>query len=132
MDNKTRDQKRIQKLRNEIARLRDAYHTENAPNVTDDVYESLSRELKELLKKHPEINKLNDLNAGENRVAGRPLDKFVKVKHSIRMLSLNDVFSVEELREWGERIKKLAGNRAPSLDFFCEVKFDGLAVSLIY
>ena len=81
---KSNVENRIKKLRNEIARLRNAYHTENAPNVTDDVYDSLTRELKELLKQYPEFK---DENASENRVAGKPLDKFVKVKHKTRMLS---------------------------------------------
>ncbi|MFH1201089.1 MAG: NAD-dependent DNA ligase LigA [bacterium] len=137
---KNESEKRIQKLRNEIARLRNAYHVENAPNATDDVYDSLTRELKELLKKYPE---LDDQNAPENRIAGKPLDKFVKVKHKTRMLSLNDVFSEEELYDWEKRIKKLLPGisqgrslrefpKGPSLNYFCEVKFDGLAVSLIY
>src|SRR3989339_502028 len=130
------------KLRSEIARLRDAYHVKNAPNVTDDVYDSLTRELKTLLQKYPEFN---DLNAPENRVAGKPLDKFIKVKHKVRMLSLNDVFSEEELYDWEKRIKKLLppgktlgvkGSQTPGvgegMNYFCEVKFDGLAVSLIY
>lgn len=121
-------QKRIKKLRDEIARLRAAYHIENSPNVTDDVYESLSRELKELLKQYPEFK---DENASENRVAGKPLDKFVKVKHKHRMLSLNDVFSNEELNDWENRIKKLLSQNT-KFNYFCEVKFDGLAVSLIY
>ncbi len=126
--NKTEAEKRIKKLRNEIARLRDAYHTENAPRVTDDVYDSLTRELKSLLKEYPEFN---DINAGENRVAGKPLDKFVKVEHKTRMLSLNDVFSDTELFDWENRIKKLLPAKT-DFNYFCEVKFDGLAVSLIY
>jgi DNA ligase (NAD+) len=121
-------QKRIQKLRNEIDRLRSAYHITNAPNVTDDVYDSLTRELKELFKKYPEFN---DLNAPENRVAGKPLDKFVKVKHKSRMFSLNDVFSEEELFDWEKRVIKLLPANT-KFNYFCEVKFDGLAVSLIY
>ncbi|MFA6353358.1 MAG: NAD-dependent DNA ligase LigA [Candidatus Paceibacterota bacterium] len=120
--------RRVQKLRAEIARLRNAYHIENAPNVTDDVYDSLSRELRELLKKYPEFE---DINSNENRVAGKPLDKFEKVKHGIRMLSLNDVFSDEELYDWENRIKKLLSANT-KFEYFCEVKFDGLAVSLIY
>lgn len=120
--------RRVKKLRDEIARLRSAYHTENAPGVTDDVYDSLTRELKELLKEHPEFD---DINAPENRVAGKPLDKFVKVKHGNRMLSLNDAFSYEELYDWEKRIKKLLPLNT-KIDYFCEVKFDGLAVSLVY
>ncbi len=120
--------KRIKKLRSEIARLRSAYHIENTPSVTDDVYDSLTRELKDLIEKYPEFR---DENASENRVAGKPLDKFVKVEHQTRMLSLNDAFSYEELYDWEKRIKKLLSQNA-SFDYFCEVKFDGLAVSLIY
>ena len=122
------DQKRIQKLRKEIARLRDLYHTKDSPEVTDEIYDSLNRELRELIKKHPEFE---DLNAPENRIGGKPLDKFVKVKHKIRMLSLNDVFSYEELSEWEQRVKKLLSQNT-EFSYFCEVKFDGLAVSLIY
>lgn len=121
-------EKRINKLRLEIKRLRNLYHIENAPSVTDDVYESLTRELKELLKEYPEFN---DPNSSENRVAGKPLDKFEKVKHKNRMLSLNDVFSREEVIDWDKRIKKLIPNNK-HIEYFCEIKFDGLAVSLIY
>jgi DNA ligase (NAD+) len=119
---------RIKKLRAEIARLREAYHTENKPEVTDDVYDSLSRELKELLAKYPEFS---DPNAKENRVAGKALDKFVKVKHETRMLSLNDVFNFDELKDWDKRVHKLLGANK-KVNYFCEIKFDGLAVSLIY
>ena len=119
---------RIKKLRSEIARLRNEYHVSDNPSVTDDIYDSLNRELRSLISQYPEFN---DPNAPENRVGGRPLEKFVKVKHKIRMTSLNDVFSETELFDWENRIKKLL---PPKQDFkyFCEVKFDGLAVSLIY
>ncbi len=120
--------KRIEKLRREIARLRNAYHVENAPGVTDDVYDSLNRELKELLEEYPEFAVTD---APEDRVAGKPLDKFVKVKHQVRMLSLNDAFSYEDLSDWEKRIKKLLPQNT-KFNYFCEVKFDGLAVSLIY
>jgi DNA ligase (NAD+) len=121
-------EERIEKLRAEITRLREAYHTENAPNVTDDVYDSLTRELKKLLKEYPEFD---IAGAPENRIAGKPLDKFLKVKHKTRMLSLNDAFSEEELFDWEKRIKKLLPGKT-KFNYFCEVKFDGLAVSLIY
>ncbi|MEK7071406.1 MAG: NAD-dependent DNA ligase LigA, partial [Patescibacteria group bacterium] len=134
---KSEAEKRIKKLREEIARLRYAYHVEDAPGVTDDVYDSLTRELKSLLQKFPEFV---DPNAPENRVGGKPLNKFVKVRHSVRMLSLNDVFNEEELADWEKRIKKLLPDlrsdlkNSPRSDlvYFCEIKFDGLAVSLTY
>lgn len=125
---KSEAEKRVKKLRAEIARLRELYHTEDNPEVSDAVYDSLHNELKALTKKYPEFH---DANAPENRVGGKPLEKFVKVEHKTRMLSLNDAFSYEELYDWEERVKKLlpAGKK---FTYFCEVKFDGLAVSLIY
>lgn len=120
--------KRIEKLRREIARLREEYHVYDNPEVTDSVYDSLNNELKVLLKEYPAFI---DPNAPENRVGGRPLPKFMKVKHKNRMLSLNDVFSVEELFDWEKRVQKLLAQNQ-KFQYFCEVKFDGLAVSLIY
>jgi len=67
-----------------------------------------------------------------NRVAGKPLDKFVKVKHASRMLSLNDAFSKQELLDWAKRMEKILGADAKGANYFAEVKLDGLAVSLIY
>ncbi len=124
---------RIAKLRAEIARLRDEYHIKNNPNVTDDVYESLARELKDLENKFPEFKeKENSID----RVAGKALDKFVKVNHTSRMLSLNDAFSKEEVEDWEKRILKLLASpekgRLEGFNYFCELKLDGLAVSLIY
>jgi len=120
-------EKRIKKLRVEIARLREAYHVEMRPEVTDEVYDSLTRELRALLKEYPEFE---DPSAPENRVAGQPLEKFEKVRHATRMLSLNDAFSEEELYDWEKRVKKLIPGR--KMKYFSEVKFDGLAVSLTY
>lgn len=125
---KNKIKERIEKLRQQIEDLRYRYHVLNEPNVTDDVYESLTRELRNLLNEYPEYNQVN---ASEDRVAGKPLDKFVKVKHNNRMLSLNDVFNKEELYDWEKRIKKLLGDKT-KFNYFCEVKFDGLAVSLVY
>ncbi len=135
-------EKRIKKLRSEIARLRDLYHNKNIPSVTDDVYDSLSRELATLLKQYPEFE---DPNSPENRVGGRPLDKFKKVKHEVKMYSISNVFSDEELLVWEKRNLKLLGydpvrgregSQRPSasngVNYFCELKFDGLAISLIY
>lgn len=99
---------RIQKLREEISRLRFSYHVEDTPDVTDDVYDSLTKELNSLLKRYPEFI---DPNAPENRVGGQPLDKFIKTKHQIRMLSLNDAFSFDEITEWETRMIKLSNKK---------------------
>lgn len=119
---------RIQKLRDEISRLRIDYHVENKPMVTDDVYDSLSRELRQLEKEHPEFK---DAYSRLDRVAGKPLDKFKKVKHEVRLLSLGNVFSEAELCAWEKRnLKILEASQIP--EYFCELKFDGLAISLVY
>ncbi|MCL5666471.1 MAG: NAD-dependent DNA ligase LigA [Patescibacteria group bacterium] len=120
--------KRIKKLREQVEDLRYRYHVLDDPKVTDDVYESLTRELKALEEGYPEFK---DPNSPTNRVAGRPLEKFAKVRHDVRMLSLNDVFSKEELLAWEKRVKKLLPANAP-VEYFCELKLDGLSVSLIY
>lgn len=128
IENKGQIKDRIQKLRAEIADLRYRYHVINDPKVTDDVYDSLTRELKKLEEQHPEFR---DQNSSINRVAGKPLDKFAKVKHAVRMLSLNDAFSKNEVLDWQKRVQKLLPVNA-SIEYFCELKLDGLAVSLIY
>ncbi|MBI1838898.1 MAG: NAD-dependent DNA ligase LigA [Candidatus Colwellbacteria bacterium] len=124
--------KRIEKLREQIENLRYRYHVLDDPKVTDEVYDSLTRELKKLETEFPEFI---DLNSPTNRVGGKPLDKFVKVAHQVPMLSLNDAFNKEELRAWEKRVLKFipvddAGGF--HIEYFCELKMDGLAVSLIY
>ncbi len=131
MKNETRETeaKRILKLRKEIERLRKEYHEKNNPKVTDDVYEALTRELHELEIRHPDLVITNN---SINRVAGKPLPSFKKVKHDIRMLSLNDVFSEEEIVDWENRVSKLLSSNISKLNYFCEVKLDGLSASLHY
>ncbi len=118
---------RAEKLEREINRLREEYHTNDNTSLTDEVYDSLTRELREIFKIYPE---LEDPNSPLHRVGGKALDKFEKITHKVRMLSLNDVFSFEELLDWEKRIEKLIPNT--KFEYFCEVKFDGLAVSLVY
>jgi DNA ligase (NAD+) len=119
---------RIEKLREQIEDLRYRYHVLNDPEVTDEVYDSLSRELRELEQQFPQFQ---DTTSPTNRVSGQPLDKFVKVQHAVPMLSLNDAFSKDDLTAWQQRIKKLLPSDT-ALEYFCELKLDGLAVSLIY
>ena len=131
--NRIEAEKRIKKLRDEIARLREAYHTKDLPDVTDDVYDSLNKELKSILIKYPEFE---DLNAPENRVGGKPLDKFEKIRHEVKMFSIGNVFTPLELSAWEKRnLKLLNSDKGPSfgeIEYFCELKLDGLAISLVY
>jgi DNA ligase (NAD+) len=119
-------EKRLEKLKQQIVDLRFRYHVENDPTVTDDVYESLIREAKEIEKDFPQFAVSQEFD----RVAGAPLSVFTKVTHSTRMLSLNDVFSVEELEQWSARMEKLL--QGATHHYFAEVKLDGLAVTLRY
>jgi DNA ligase (NAD+) len=118
---------RLKNLRTEIEAHARAYYEYDAPTISDEAYDSLVREVKTLEKEHPH---LADPNAIIYRVGGKPLDAFVKVSHEIRMLSLNDAFSFEELFDWEKRIQKLAPTS--TFEYFCELKMDGLASSLIY
>jgi DNA ligase (NAD+) len=125
---KERDiQEKMQQLRAEIAAHARAYYEADAPTVSDAVYDTLVRELKELDRQYPEFA---DLNFVIYRVGGAPLDAFTKVAHRSRMLSLNDAFSYDEVRAWDTRIKKLIPHE--KFQYFAELKLDGLAVSLIY
>ncbi len=121
-------QKRIMQLAEQIADMRYRYHVLDDPDVSDDVYDSLTKELKNLENLYPEhaVSK-----AILDRVAGKPLDKFVKVNHQVQMTSLADVFSFEELQSWEDRIKKLLPSSV-KLRYFAELKLDGLAISIIY
>lgn len=118
---------RAEKLRAEINDLRYRYHVLDDPNVTDEIYDSLTRELKEIEAEYPQLLTADSPTV---RIGGKPLDKFKKIKHNRPMLSLNDAFSAEEVREWHSRVKKILGREIPS--FYCDVKFDGLAIELTY
>ncbi len=122
---KTQIKDRIQKLTNAVNELRFRYHVLDDPTVTDEIYDSLTQELLDLEQKYPQF-KIK--NSPTQRVAGAALDKFEKVPHKVRMLSLNDAFSFDEVYLWEQRIQKILPNQ--KFDYYCEVKFDGLAISL--
>lgn len=126
--------KRIDKLRETIERHRYLYHVEDRQEISDAALDSLKHELMHLEQQYPD---LVTEDSPTQRVGGSPLDRFSKVEHSVPMLSMEDIFSEEELKEWEgylERIiikEGLAVSSRP-LEYFVELKVDGLAVSLIY
>jgi len=123
---------RITKLYEEVERLRYRYHVLNDPEVTDEVYTSLRRELHELEEKYPEFK---IPNSPTERIAGRPLKKFEKVVHAYRQWSLDDCFSFSELESWenkNKRILEKSLDRQPEFDYTVEVKIDGLHIALTY
>ncbi len=119
------DKKRIQELRGKIRRHNHAYYVEDNPEISDYEYDKLMQELIDLEEKHPE---LVTPDSPTQRVGGKPLDKFEKVDHDTPMLSLGNVFSEEEIRDFAGKIKKMGYNPK----FVTEYKIDGLSVSLVY
>ncbi len=125
--NKQQAEKRLGELRQLMAKYSYEYYVLDEPSVSDAVYDGLMRELKDLESHHPE---LITPDSPTQRVGGVPLNEFKKVPHSTRMISLNDVFSREEVEAWVERTDKLAPGRRT--EFFTDIKMDGLACALIY
>ena len=120
--------KRIAKLRELINDYRYHYHVLDESIMSEAAADSLKHELALLEEKFPE---LITPDSPTQRVAGKPLDKFKKVKHEKRMISLADVFSDEEIKDWIKRNEKLiSGGKIK--EFFTDIKMDGLACSLKY
>ncbi|MEK7626132.1 MAG: NAD-dependent DNA ligase LigA [Patescibacteria group bacterium] len=118
---------RMEKLIDQIDEYRYRYHVLDDPMVTDEVYDSLTRELRALEEKYPEFL---SPQSPTQRVGGKPLDKFTSVDHSRPMLSLNDAFEPEELKAWIARISKLLPSQ--KFDYHVDLKMDGLACALVY
>lgn len=101
------------------------YYESDNPTMSDYEYDMLMKELLEIENANPNI-KLD--NSPSNKIGGEVLDKFKKVTHDTPMMSLGDVFSKEELADFIQKIK----DKTPEATFLCELKIDGLSVSLIY
>jgi len=119
--------KRIEQLKKVINQHNYSYHVLDNPDISDAAFDSLKHELYKLEQEYPD---LITPDSPTQRVSGRALDKFEKVKHKKRMLSLEDVFYVEEFEAWQERIQKLVPTQ--KLDYFAELKIDGFAIALSY
>lgn len=129
---KSEAKKRIDKLVKQIEELRYQYHVLNNPTVSDEIYDSLSHELRDLEIKFPELKRTD---SPLQRIGGQPLEKFEKVRHKIRQWSFNDAFEEKDLYDWEERVKRLLQKelgRVPKVEYVCELKIDGLHVVLEY
>ncbi|OGZ68362.1 MAG: hypothetical protein A3D44_01695 [Candidatus Staskawiczbacteria bacterium RIFCSPHIGHO2_02_FULL_42_22] len=127
---KQQTQKRIEKLKNLINHHRYLYHVLDTQEISDEALDSLKKELFDLEQQYPE---LVTPDSPTQRVGGAPLKEFKKIKHQERMLSLNDAFSKEDMEEWLKRISKLlTPKEQQNVDFYCELKIDGLAIELEY
>ncbi|MBQ3489200.1 MAG: NAD-dependent DNA ligase LigA, partial [Clostridia bacterium] len=126
MTEKQTAQKRIAELKKTINYHAKLYYINDAPTISDYEYDKLFYELVALEEKYPEF--ATD-DSPTKRVGGEALDKFEKVTHNVRMGSLSDVFSYEEIYDFVNRITQTLGHEAV---FSVEPKIDGLSVSLEY
>ena len=121
---------RIEKLKQAVHHHRYLYHVLDKQEVSEAALDSLKKELFDLEQEYPE---LITPDSPTQRIGGKPLEKFSKVRHAEPMLSFNDAFSEQDMADWQERIYKLLDeNERKNTDFYCELKIDGLAVELIY
>jgi DNA ligase (NAD+) len=103
------------------------YYIKEQPTISDYDYDKLLKELVEIEAKHPE---LQTPDSPSQRVGGAPVDEFKQIKHKHPLYSLDNAFSKEDLIDFNARIQKVVGNK--EIEYFCEPKFDGLAMSVTY
>ncbi len=123
---------RLEKLRKEINHHRYQYHVLNKQEISDEALDSLKHELTKIESQFPE---LITADSPSQRVAGKALDKFAKVKHQVTQWSLNDAFDEAEMRAFDARVKRMLGKLgidAKEVDYSAELKIDGLHVVLTY
>jgi DNA ligase (NAD+) len=129
----TEVQRRAEQLRAEILEHDERYYVQDAPIVTDAEYDELLRELRELEAAHPE---LQDETSPTQQVGGRASAAFSPVTHSSPLLSLDNAFAEDDLRSWDERLQRrlgvAEGDDPITYGYVCELKIDGVAISLRY
>jgi DNA ligase (NAD+) len=120
-------EKKIEALREKIRHHEYLYYVVDNPEISDLEFDKLMRQLKDLEAEHPE---LVTADSPTQRVGGKPREGFVKVPHSSPMLSLDNTYSEEELRDWERRVHELSGRS--EVDYVCELKLDGMSLALVY
>ncbi len=119
--------KKIEALRERIRHHEYLYYVLDTPELFDAEFDALMNELKRIEAAYPE---LITPDSPTQRVGGKPREGFVKAKHSSPMLSLDNAYSEEELRDWERRVHELSGRT--DLEYMCELKLDGMSLALIY
>lgn len=125
---KKHTKERIEQLKKTINHHRYLYHVLNKPEISDAALDSLKKELFDLELKYPEFI---TFDSPTQRIGGTPLKEFKKIQHSAPMLSFNDAFSEQDMRDWIERVENYLGVKIKP-EFYCELKIDGLAIELVY
>ncbi|MGA9556750.1 MAG: NAD-dependent DNA ligase LigA, partial [Terriglobales bacterium] len=120
-------QKKIESLREKIRHHEYLYYVQDNPELTDADFDKLMNELKRLEAEHPE---LITPDSPTQRVGGKPREGFARAKHSSPMLSLDNAYTEEELRDWERRVHELSGR--DDVEYMCELKLDGMSLALVY
>jgi DNA ligase (NAD+) len=120
-------EKKIEALREKIRYHEHLYHVLDNPEISDADFDKLMQQLKTLESEHPS---LVTPDSPTQRVSGKPREGFLKVPHSSPMLSLDNTYNEEELRDWERRVHELTGRS--DVDYVCELKLDGMSLALIY
>jgi len=120
-------EKEIEKLREDIRHHEHRYYVLNDPEISDYEFDQRMRRLQDLEREHPE---LVTPDSPTQRVGGQPAAEFPKVRHSVQMLSLDNTYSVEELKDFDRRVRELSGRT--KVEYVSELKLDGLSMALTY
>ena len=120
-------EKKIESLREKIRRHEHLYYVLDAPEISDAEFDRLMSDLQKLEAEHPE---LITSDSPTQRVGGKPREGFVKVPHSSPMLSLDNTYNVDDLRNWERRVHELSGRR--DIEYVCELKLDGMSLAVRY
>jgi len=126
LDNKN-IKKKIDELKDVIRRHDRLYYVRNAPEISDGEYDRIYRELKDLEAAHPEFV---TADSPTQRVGGEPAAGFSTVKHMVPMLSMDNTYSADEIRDFDKRVRKILKGR--DVEYVVELKFDGVSISLLY
>jgi DNA ligase (NAD+) len=119
--------KKLEALREKIRHHEYLYYVLDRPEISDTDFDRLMRQLKDLEAEHPA---LVTTDSPTQRVGGKPREGFLKVAHSSPMLSLDNTYNEEELRDWERRVHELSGRS--DVDYVCELKLDGMSLALTY
>ena len=120
-------EKEIEKLREEVRRHEYLYYVLDEPEISDFEFDKLMKRLQELEQKRPD---LVTSDSPTQRVGGQPSQEFPKVRHSTPMLSLDNTYSMDELKDFDRRVRELSGRS--KVEYVGELKLDGLSMSLVY
>src|SRR5271154_1123153 len=120
-------EKQIEALREKIRHHEHLYYVLDNPELSDAEFDKLMNELKRMEAEYPG---LITPDSPTQRVGGKPREGFVKARHSSPMLSLDNAYNEEELRDWERRLHELSGRT--DLEYMCELKLDGMSLALVY